>query len=399
MTTITEIQPGGDQGFLKQLNRARVLDLVRRHPGLSRAELATHARLTKVTVGTVVADLLQDGWVDEGDLRQGSAGRPGRALYLNEHHHVLLGTEVGVLGIRAVACTLTGRVLASRVVTDLTRTPEDAAARLADLVRALLENPAVIGRSPVGLGVTVPGPVDPADETLLFAPNLNWEDVRFLTLLEPHLPPLPGLRLLDNESNAAAFGEAYWRLGRAPELLAYVSLVTGIGAGLAVGTPTPHLLRGAQGLAGELGHTIIQPGGLYCHCGNRGCAETLLSGWAIRAALGASESEPLEDLVARRLHEPAVQVTLERAGEALGTLLANLHRTLNPSDIVIGGSLTRLKGPLVPTALAFFEAQQRHRLGAPGPVRVEVRTDSQLIPARGAAAQVLARVINAPVAL
>jgi predicted NBD/HSP70 family sugar kinase len=391
--------PTGDQRFLKQLNRSAVLNTLRHQPGLSRAELAAQTGLTKVTVGSVVQELLRTGWLDEGELQQGALGRPGRSLNLDEQRHVLLGAEVGVLGLRAVACSLSGRLLAHSEVAAPTGSPDEAAAGVAHLVRELLAHPDVQGRTVLGLGVALPGPVDQAMNRLLFAPNLAWSDVPFLALLEPHLPGLPGLRHLDNEANAAAFGLAYLRPEAAPDLLAYLSLGSGVGAGLVSGlvsgSPQMEVLRGAHGLSGEIGHTLIQPGGLYCHCGNRGCVETLLGGWAIRASLGVNALEPLDSALNPRLREAAVQVVLSRAGEALGVLLVNLCQTLNPSEIVIGGALTRLGGPLMDTALDIFATHQSRR-PAGTQVAVTVRPDSGLLPALGAAAQVHASAIVQP---
>ncbi|THF86675.1 ROK family protein [Deinococcus sp. KSM4-11] len=394
---MTPTLPAGDQGFLKHLNRSAVLDLLRREGGLSRADLAARTGRTKVTVGSVVQELLTEGWLHEGGLHQATVGRPGRQLHLNARQHVMFGAEVGVLGTRVIACTLTGHVLARALTTTPTGDPDSAARDLARLLHGLLAHPDVSGRQVLGLGVALPGPVDQSGE-LVHAPNLGWTRLRFLDRLASHLPGLGGVRVLENEANAAAFGEAYLpdRPGAAAQggLLAYLSLGTGVGAGLVEGGR--RVLRGAHGLAGELGHTVIQPGGLYCHCGNRGCVETLLGGWAIRASLGLNALEPLDIALLPRVREAAVQVTLSRAGEALGLLLVNLHHTLNPSDIVIGGALTRLGGPLMDTALDFFTAHLARRSGDTPPVRVEVRPDSLYLPARGAAAQVLERAINAP---
>ncbi|WP_229779594.1 ROK family protein [Deinococcus knuensis] len=393
MTTHTRPARAGDQSYLKRLNRSAILELVRQEPGLSRAELAARTHVTKVTVGTVVQELLDEGWLTEGTLQHGGLGRPGRPVHLNEDRHVIIGADVGVQGLRVVATTLTGRVLTRHVHDGPTGDPDTAAATLAALITAAQNDPAARDRQLLGLGVAVPGPVSQPGHLLLLAPNLGWRDVPFLDLLSAHLPALPGLTLLENEANAAAFAESYLRGRDAPDMLAYLSLGSGIGAGLVVGAPEPRLLRGAGHLAGEIGHTVLQPGGLYCHCGNRGCAETLLSGWAIRAALGIPHG-PLVEAVNARLDEPEVQVTLRRAGEALGLLLTNLNHTLNPSEIVLGGPLTRLGGPLMPAALDFFHEHQHHLYATAPPTRVQVRTDSTLLAARGVAAQVLARTIR-----
>ncbi|MGQ0335895.1 ROK family protein [Halomonas elongata] len=393
----TSFQPhrSGDLHFLKRLNRSAILELVRRSPGLTRADIATQAQLTKATVGSGVQSLLKQGWLREGELQKSSGGRPGRALHLDEQRFAILGAEVGVHGLRLVACTLSGRILASHHERLSPSSPEVTAELLAGLLKKLQQSPALDGYHLLGLGVALPGPVAPNAPLLRVAPNLGWKDIRFLDLLRSHLPQLEGAWLMDNEAKSAAFGEFYFRTGQVPDSLIYVSAGTGIGSGMIEGNQ-PLLSRGFQGLAGEIGHTVLQPGGLYCHCGNRGCAETLVSGWSIRAALGVAEDEDLLEALRPRLHEEAVQLTLRRAGEALGTLLLNLHHTQNPSELVLGGSLVQLGPSFLDPALSYFKTHQNRLLGSSQQVPLRVIDDSTFIAARGAAAQVLAHVIHGP---
>ncbi|MCC5883237.1 MAG: ROK family protein [Halomonas sp.] len=395
-TSYQQQHKAGDLHFLKRLNRSAILELVRRTPGLTRADIATQAQLTKATVGAGVQSLLHQGWLREGELQKSSGGRPGRALHLNEERHVLFGAEVGVHGLRLVACALSGRVLESHHEHIVPTTPEATAELLAELLQGLMRAHMSDERRCLGLGVALPGPIAPGKPVLRLAPNLGWRDIRFLDLLRPHLSRLEGTWLMDNEAKAAAFGELYFRTGNIPESLVYVSAGTGIGSGMVEGSHLPLVARGIHGLAGEIGHTVLQPGGLYCHCGNRGCAETLVSGWSIRAALGIAEEEDLIETLLPRLHEPDVQVTLRRAGEALGILLLNLHHTQNPSEIVLGGSLTQLGAPLLDPALDYFKANQSRLLGTTQRVPLRVIQDSTFVAARGAAAQVLASIIHGP---
>ncbi|WP_148252017.1 ROK family protein [Aidingimonas lacisalsi] len=396
MPTSTNQHNAGNLGFLKRLNRSAILEMVRRSPGMTRADIATHARLTKATVGTGVQSLLARKWLTEGDLKKSSGGRPGRALYLNDEHYALIGAEVGVHGLRMVACSLNGDILDQHHEHLPPTTPEITARHLAECLQTLLAGPAVAERHCLGLGIAVPGPIAPGQTVLRLAPNLGWRDVPFLDLLQQYLPAPEGIWLMDNEAKAAAFGELYFRTGDIPDSLLYVSAGTGIGSGLVEGNPWPVVTRGVQGLAGEIGHTILQPGGLYCHCGNRGCAETLVSGWTIRAALGIAEEDDLYEALASRLHDDEVQRTLKRAGQALGTLLLNLHHTQNPSEIVLGGSLTRLGPALLEPALSYFEASQNRLLGISQHIPLRIIEDSTFIAARGAAAQVLAHAIHDP---
>jgi predicted NBD/HSP70 family sugar kinase len=384
-------QTAGDLNYLKSLNRSTILSTVRRSPGQSRADIALETGLTKATVGSVVQTLVERGWLREGELHARGGGRPGRALYLDGERHYMLGAEVGVKGLRLVACNLVGEILASSHQEEPPADPVSTATRLAKLLIQLRESPAIGERRCLGLGVAVPGPVSPSAPILSLAPNLGWVDVDFLALLreEPDLPD--GVWLLDNEANAAAFGEFYFFEGMPPESLAYISADIGIGCGVVSGEHFPVVPRGYQGLVGEIGHTVIQPGGVRCHCGNRGCAETLVSGWALRESLGLDIDDSLSASVQARADEADVQALIQRAGEALGLLMLNLHHTLNPSMLILGGSLMWLKGPLIEPALAYFEAHQNDLLRQSQSVPIKIIEDSTFTAARGAAAQVMAR--------
>lgn len=386
-------QSAGDLNFLKTLNRSAVISHVRRYPGATRADIALHTQLTKATVGSVVQGLLDQGWLCEGDLQPRGEGRPGRALYLDDSHHVLWGADIGVKSLRIVACSLSGQHLIEHHDVEAPTTPEATMARLASLLNALQQRPEVADRETLGLGLTAPGPVSPRSPVLRLAPNIRWSDVALLDVLSDAGLTMPGVRLLDNEANAAAFGEFYFHTGTAPESLVYISAGTGIGSGLVAGDDYPLVLRGVQGLLGEIGHTILQPGGLYCHCGNRGCVETLVSGWAIRAALGLDDTADLAQVCHRQQYEPRVQHTLARAGEALGMLMLNLHHTLNPATIVLGGSLMRLGEALTQPALTYFQAHQNDLLRESQCIPIKLIEDSTFTAARGAAAQVMAKAV------
>lgn len=384
----------GDLHYLKRLNRSAILEMIRQTPGLTRADIANRAQLTKATVGNSVQTLLSQGWLSEGELHKSSGGRPGRALHLNDEHFALLGAEVGVHGLRLVACTLSGRIIASHHEQVLPTSPEATAQTMAQLLNELQAHPSMADRYCLGIGIALPGPVDPAAPVLRLAPNLNWQDVRFLDLIRPLVPEVKGIWLMDNEAKSAAFGELYFRTGNIPESLAYVSLGTGIGGGVVTGQSPPQLSRGLQGLAGEIGHTVLQPGGQYCHCGNRGCAETIASGWAIRAALGIAEDIDLVEAVSARQDDEDVQYVLRRAGETLGVLLLNLHHTQNAAEIVLGGSLVQLGPAFLTPAQSYFAANQSRLLGKGHKVRLRILDDATFVAARGAAAQVLATVIH-----
>jgi glucokinase len=199
-----------------------------------------------------------------------------------------------------------------------------------------------------GVCLAVPGLIFAQENTVAFSPNLRA--IEGIPLKEA-LGPRIGLPLtIENDANAAAWGEFRFGAGSEVDHLVFVTLGTGIGGGVITHGV---LLRGAQGSGGELGHVTIQATGPRCACGNRGCLEALASGTAIGrrarevaderpdSALGrlAMEREVVgEDAteLARNGDELALSV-LEEAGRWLGIGLAGFVNIFNPEMVVVGG--------------------------------------------------------------
>jgi glucokinase len=194
----------------------------------------------------------------------------------------------------------------------------------------------------------VPGLILTQENKVVFSPNLRAIEG---ILLKDELEPRIGLPVtVENDNNAAAWGEFRFGAGSEAKHLLFVGLGTGIGGGIII---HGQLLRGAQGAGGELGHVTVQATGPRCACGNRGCLEVFASGTAIgrrareianerpNSALGklAAERKVLgEDVtdLAREGDEAALSV-LEEAGWWLGTGLAGFVNILNPEVVVVGG--------------------------------------------------------------
>lgn len=225
---------------------------------------------------------------------------------------------------------------------------------LYDRLRALVQSIWPGQGSVSAIGVSSPGPLDPRGGVILKTPNIpEWQDFPLI----PRLAADFGVpAFLDNDGNAAALGE--WRFGaaRAHHDVLYITVSTGIGAGV---ISNDALLRGFHGLAAELGHTIIDPDGPPCNCGSRGHVESFASGPAIvryveqQLAQGApSALSPAEPLTARLIAEAAKQgdalaiSAFQRAGEYLGIAVASFLHAFDPSIVVFGGGVSRA-GPLL----------------------------------------------------
>jgi glucokinase len=173
---------------------------------------------------------------------------------------------------------------------------------------------------------------------------------------------------LENDANAAAYGE-YWRgAGRGCDSMVLLTLGTGVGGGLVL---HGELWRGADGMAGEIGHVTVEPNGRTCRCGNAGCLETYASATAVvenyRELSGIEEGVSAEEVGRRALEGDAnARQSYREAGRSLGIAFAGLVNLLNPEQIVIGGGVLPAWDLFMPTA----EQELRRRAFAPAAERV-----------------------------
>jgi len=215
---------------------------------------------------------------------------------------------------------------------------------------------------------------------VVFSPNLHAVEG---IPLKDELEPTIGLPLtVENDANAAAWGEFRFGVGSEADHLVFVTLGTGVGGGVITHGV---LLRGAQGAGGELGHVTIHATGPRCACGNRGCLEALASGTAIRrrarevavehpsSALGrlAAERKVLGEDVTRLAREgdEAAAYVLEETGRWLGIGLAGFVNIFNPEVVAVGGGVMEA-GELI---LSSAREEVHLRARSPGRDLVEVR--------------------------
>ncbi|HUK66073.1 MAG TPA: ROK family transcriptional regulator [Anaeromyxobacteraceae bacterium] len=386
----------GDQSLLKHLNRMAVIRLVKAEPGLSRVELAQRTGLTKTTVGLLVLELIREGWLRQIEpLASPRAGRRPTPLALDRERLGLLGAEVGVDYLNIVSCNLRGEILSSRMIAYRHGEVGRSVSRLCRLVADAHSALVAQGRRTLGLGVGVPGIIDPEKGILRFAPNLGWYDIPFAELLRKGLAEVACGELavnVLNEANAAALSEYLFGREHHDGPLVYLSMGIGLGAGVVLGG---RLYLGQRGLAGEVGHTILERRGPPCACGRRGCAEAFVSQRAVsRHATGKnSPILAIEELAARIEHRDGATVrAAARAGEYLGVLMQNLRNTLDPEVLVLGGPLCQL-GP------DFIESAKRAMLRNAGlhdetPVSIRLSRFGLDAGAVGAAGSVLQGVLN-----
>ncbi len=305
----------GDQQLVKRINRSVLLRLLRSHSGLSRAQLAQTSGLTKSTVSLLVRELIDEGWLTETSATAAAGlGRPSTPLQLDGRTRGLIGVEVAVEALRVVGVSLLGQVLCALEEPLAGTQPEEVCKQAARLIARTHAQLAQRGVQLVGVGMGLPGAFDEATGMLRFAPNLGWRNVDFVpqitqALAQAGLPPIPVH--VQNEADTAALSEYEFTEGAALDSLIFVTCGAGVGAGIVL---NDRLFTGLQGMAGEIGHSILQIDGPQCSCGRKGCAETFFGGRALA-----------------KLADPA------QGGHYLGVVLQNLWTTFNPSVLIVGG--------------------------------------------------------------
>lgn len=291
-------------------------------------------------------------------------GRPSTPLQLDSSSRAMVGVEVGVESLRAVGVSLTGEVLCAAEEPLADHAPAAVCQQVARLVVATQHQLAACPAVVFGVGIGLPGAFDEATGTVRFAPNLGWRDVAFAPLIARALgqagsPPMAVH--VQNEADTAALSEYEFAAGDASESLIFVTCGVGVGAGIVL---NDRLFTGLQGMAGEIGHSILQIDGPPCSCGRKGCAETFFGARALQ-----SHADP------------------SRGGVYLGVVLQNLWTTFNPGALVVGGPSCERYPGLVRTACDTLQGYAASA-GVPAPV-VRPARYGLLASAVGAAALVL----------
>ena len=289
------------------------------------------------------------------------------------------GVDVGGTKIAGGVVDRDGQILAHTTVDSPAEHVEAIEEAIVDLVTSLRAEHQI-----EAVGVGAAGYVDRSRSTVLFAPNLAWREVNLRAELEPRLD-LPVV--IENDANAAAWGEFTYGAGHDVDDLLLVTVGTGVGGGLVL---DGELYRGAFGVGGEVGHLRVVRDGQLCGCGKHGCFEQYASGSALvrnARAAAASGGHAADALVDRAGGDPHAidgpMITqaaqegdafaieqLASLGRWLGEGIAALATVLDPAAVAVGGGVGDA-GDLILDPLR--EAFARHLSGLPHRPLAEIR--------------------------
>jgi predicted NBD/HSP70 family sugar kinase len=343
------VQVASSEG-VRDINRRAVLNLIRTKQPISRADLARISGLQRSTISLIVEDLMEGHWVLEGPTGRLPRGRRPTFLRLNDDR-VIIGVDIRPLQITVALADVNGKFTSQEVMPTVAN-PKTAIDGVIARIQRLLRSCG--GKKVEGIGISLPGRVEPGSGRLVFAPNLKWTDFDIAEAVQK----ATGFDVeMENAANACVLA-AVWFDHIESRNLVVVTVSEGIGAGILV---NGRLARGFSGMAGEFGHVPLDPDGPLCSCGSRGCWEVFASNSAaLRYYFESSSQKGLnfQDLLSladQGDHRAAK--ALEKMAHFLGRGMRMVVAGLDPEQIVIIGDLTRSWHRFGPVIQAEVQAQ------------------------------------------
>lgn len=334
----------GNASTSRALNRRLIMNLLRNRGPVSRAELALMTGLSPAAVTFVITELMDEALVVEREAVASSNGRRPIPVDINYEAHLTLGFKLNRSSINCVLTDLATSPLATFQATVTDTTPEAMIETIRDTIPRLLVEAAREEKDIMGIGVSIPGEVDPKTGVCLQSPRFGWRNLPFAEMLAErvHAPVW-----IDDDVNAFAIAQKLFGTGRNHRNFAALAIGAGIGCSLVLNGDIYH---GSNSAAGKLGHITSVPGGELCECGRRGClmahaAEPyMVAEWGRRRGITAARAEFVASAAAG--DKDALDI-LSEAGSRIGRHLADLVNLFDPEVIVVGGEAVQFGDALL----------------------------------------------------
>ncbi len=358
----------GNNRFLKELNKAHILDLIRQKKAISKIELSKLTGLSPTAIGAITSELQEQGYIYETGSGESRGGRRPRLLELKPGSFYSVGIDFDVDYMNLVLVDITGEIIGeSSCKVARWESVENVIEKMELLIEEAINSYITNGQRLLGIGVSIPGLVDWEKAKIIMAPNLGWQNIDFKSYMHKFRDvPL----YIENEAMASAICENWIGSCQQIENFVCINIKSGIGAGIFI---NGKLYRGAGGTAGEIGHIAVDEDGPRCGCGNFGCLETMSSAKYIEqkaiklARQGVSpkladiediDRISIDDVVkAAREGDEAATGILKESGRYLGIAIANIVNILNPEKIVIGKDFTKYSDLVLNTIKTVVECK------------------------------------------
>jgi predicted NBD/HSP70 family sugar kinase len=324
---------------IRDINRQIVLNYVREREPISRAEIARETELQRSTISAIVEDLKTEGLIEEVGEGESTGGRRPTLLRLRTAGAIAIGVAITPTRTTVASSDLAGRVIKQEeFISD--HDPKKTLNQVISLIREFSRDCSI-----EGVGVSLPGLVDPSTGNVIYIPYFRWRDLPVAELISSAVG-LPVV--IDNDANAVALAELWFGLPEVNDARDFILVLVaeGVGTGIIF---DGQVYRGQRGAAGEFGHMVIGTRApVPCSCGSHECWEAFSSEGATVARYeklsGGPTMSPLgfRELVDRALGgEANAKAALVETALCLGVGISNLIVGFSPEAVVVGGEIAR----------------------------------------------------------
>lgn len=332
---------------IRDLNKKRILEFVVSNQPTTRVIIAKEIKLTKATVSAIVAELVEDKILIESELFESTGGRKAAKILVNKDLYTVIAIDYSRGHIKGATINLNGEILHKEVVKtrnelEIKTTLEDTY-NLIDILLSKLSNKDALK----AISISIDGSVD-RNQNIRLAHAKGWFDLNLNKFIEEKYKVKA---YTNNEANLAAIGENSFF--RQIEDLTMISMHTGVGLG---SIQHNQLITGFDGLAGEIGHTIVNVNGIPCSCGNNGCIEQYVSVASIKNNLSVIKKRPIQIKDIIHLYNDGDLDTTNAVNlycKYLGVLITNSINLINPNELIIANDLLDAMPNLLQSALKY----------------------------------------------
>lgn len=390
-----------DSAHMRARNTSLILNLIWKERTISRAEISRRTGLSRSTVSAIVNQLLETGLVNECGIGDSSGGRRPIILSFVDDAFGLVGVDLGATHVGVVVTNLRGEVkLWKKQAHDMEFDPKGTIEVMFALIDACTSELHLAAERILGVGVAIPSPVDPNDRQGVLTPEVfpSWQGVEII----PTLERVYGVPVyIDNDANLGALAELWWGVGRHGGNLVFIKVGKGVGAGLII---NGDIYRGSRGMAGEIGHIVVESSSQRVHCGMPGALTAYVGAHSLTQQVnerrGRHPDSPLlkgessvSDIADAALAgDSLAREIVEDAGRYIGITVANILNLLNPEAVVLGGALTKVGDSLLQIVRKTIKEQTLWSSIAEA--KLVVTELGEINIAVGAATQVLVSLLN-----
>lgn len=321
--------------LIRSFNAISVLQTLYKEESATRARLTEVTKMSPATITRIITELTEQGVIAEERIGESNGGRRPVIFRLNNDKLYVAGVQILRDRVALAISDIRGRLVIRKIFQQYSLEPDSLINEIANEFEMMLASSQVDKEYILGVGLAISGIVDSENGVLLRSVNLGWHEVRVAELVEKAL----GLQVfVENDANAAALAEIWLGAAKDVSSMMYLKTASGVGAGIIY---ERRLLTGARGMAGEIGHIPLIPGGHQCRCGQQGCLETYLYLPDVIHRYEQAHEESLEtpDQLFNKAAsgEPLARTIVEEAVYALATTISFAEVFLDLEMIVIGG--------------------------------------------------------------